>query len=294
MISPSSSRCPLCSATASHLRSVGRFPLLRCPRCQLEYLSPQPDDAELAAIYGRAYYDAWGIDAAEEAVRQLKMDTFRARWRLVSGRLPGGAAVLDVGCATGYFMEVVREAGGSPYGVELSEFGADTCRKKFGPDFVYQGELENARFDGMPPEGFDAIFMSDLLEHVRDPLRTLKSARQFLRKEGLLVITAPDTASLSHAVMRGRWPHYKVEHLFHFNSKNLEQMLGHAGFNRLASHSVVKTLSARYLINQYHRFGRLPWLAQVAGALLPTAALDRLVCVRTGEMTLVAIPKTDL
>lgn len=294
MISPPYSVCPLCGATASHLRSVGRFPLRRCPACRLEYLSPQPDDAELAAIYGRAYYDAWGIDEAEEAVRRLKMETFRARWRLVSGRLPAGAAVLDVGCATGYFMEVVREAGGSPYGVELSEFGADACRKKFGADFVYQGELETARFGRMPPEGFGAIFMSDLLEHVRDPLRTLNAARRLLRKEGLLVITAPDTASLSHAVMRGRWPHYKVEHLFYFNSKNLAQMLGNAGFNRLACHSVVKTLSARYLINQYHRFGGLPCLAQVAGALLPTAALDRLLFMKTGEMTLVAKPKTDL
>lgn len=280
--------CPLCAATAAYRQEVGSFPLLRCGSCNLEFLRPQPDDDVLNRIYGRDYYDAWGVAEAESAVRDLKMATFRTRWQAISRLLPDKPRVLDVGCAMGYFMEVVEETGGQPYGVEISERGVECCRRKFGKDSVHQGELETADFPDMQEQRFDAIFMSDLLEHVRDPSSTLRQARQRLTATGLLVVTAPNTSSSSRKIMGKRWPHYKPEHLYYFNEKNLRQLFQQSGFAAVRFQTVKKSLSARYLINQYLRFGKHPERMQAVTKLLPAGMLDISFSIPTGEITAIA------
>jgi len=291
---PLGARCPICAGTPRPIGMVGPHPLLRCPGCRLEVLDPQPTDAALATIYGKAYYDAWETGTTAAAVRALKMETFRHRWRAVAGRLPPAPAVLDVGCATGYFMEVVREAGGRPFGVELSAWAAERCRAAFGREAVFRGELDEATFDAMPPDGFDAIFMSDLVEHVRRPARTLLAARRLLRRSGLLVITTPDTGAFSHRVLLQRWPHYKPEHLYYFNAQNLSVLLEQTGFAVVRREVVQKTLSLRYVINHARRFGRWARLARGLGTVLPTAVLDRRFRTRTGELMVVARPGLEL
>jgi ADP-heptose:LPS heptosyltransferase/2-polyprenyl-3-methyl-5-hydroxy-6-metoxy-1,4-benzoquinol methylase len=225
----------------------------RCKSCGLQRIHPQPSDATLASIYGQHYYDAWGMDRDEEAVREIKLTSFRGLLRAVP-RLPEGAAALDCGAATGFLMEVAEEMGLRPCGIELSEFGAAQIRKRFGDERVYQGPFEEAHFEALGEEPFDVAFMFDFIEHVRDPGAVLHKAHGLLKSGGRLLICTPNAASPSSRLMRSYWPHVKVEHLFYFSASNLRLMLERAGFSVDSVRPARKALSLQYLSDQFETY----------------------------------------
>ena len=89
----------------------------RCKTCGLERIDPQPSDETLGTIYGKHYYNAWGLHEDEAAVRKQKKATFGFVLDAI-GPLPPRAKVLDLGAATGFLMEVVKERGLEPCGIE--------------------------------------------------------------------------------------------------------------------------------------------------------------------------------
>ncbi|HEX8111327.1 MAG TPA: class I SAM-dependent methyltransferase [Kofleriaceae bacterium] len=223
---------------------------VRCRGCGLERISPQPTDETLARIYGAHYYDAWGLHDNEDTVARLKKRTFQ----YVLGKLPRPAPparLLDCGAATGFLLEVAREVGHDPYGLELSEFGASAIAGKFGADHVFCGELPHAKFAGVEPGGFQVVTMCDYIEHVRDPRQTLALARRWLAPGGALAITTPDAGSPSRRLLGTGWTHYKIEHLYYFNKRNLERLLQEVGFTRVRFYPLWKSLTLDYIGHQF-------------------------------------------
>ena len=262
---------------------------VRCHGCGLERISPQPSDATLAKIYGAHYYDAWGLHDNEATVANLKRGTFK----FVLGKLPApqpGDKLLDCGAATGFLLEVARDLGYQPYGLELSEFGAQAIATKFGADRVFCGELADARFADAGAGDFAVITMCDYIEHVRDPRRTLELARKLLRPGGVLAITTPDAGSPSRRVLGTGWTHYKVEHLFYFNQQNLRRLLTDVGFAAVDFHTLWKSLTLDYIGHQFEVYPH-PALTKVARAVTrftPAAVRAFPLPFSTGELLAVA------
>jgi len=247
--------CPACGSEQKPRFEREGWHFERCPKCGLERIEPQPDDAALSKIYGQAYYDAWGMDLNEAIARRVKMATFRALLKPLR-QLPPASVVFDCGAATGYLLEAAKEMGFVPAGNEFSEFGANKLAEKFGAERVFQGsfmELDTSRLNAL---GARAVTMCDFLEHVRDPAACLKRAADMLPQGGLLCITTPDTATLSHALMGASWLHYKPEHLFYFNPGNLRLLLDGAGFEVLHLGRCWKRMSLAYVAAQMRAYPR--------------------------------------
>jgi len=224
----------------------------RCTDCDLEAMTPPPSDETLAGIYGAHYYDSWGLQDDESVVRDLKKRTFRG----VLERLapPHVGRLLDCGAATGFLLEVAAELGYTPYGLELSEFGANEIASKFGADHVFRGELEDVRFPDAGPGEFAVITMCDYIEHVRDPRHVLSLARTLLAPGGQLAITTPDAGSVSHRVLGAGWTHYKIEHLHYFNRTNMRRLLDEVGFASVEFHPLRKSLTVDYIGHQLEQY----------------------------------------
>jgi SAM-dependent methyltransferase len=196
------STCPICGPGQLGPGSLGDFEtikghrLQRCPRCDLQLLDPQPDDPAFASIYTKEYYNAWGLHDDESSTRALKLATFDRLLGPVRARFPGSPRLLDCGAATGYLMEKAQELGMQPYGVELSEFGAEQISRRFGPGRVFWGAFDQASFEGINHEFFDIITLIDFIEHVRDPMGALVKAFNLMKLGGRLVILTPDAGSL--------------------------------------------------------------------------------------------------
>lgn len=115
-------------------------------------------------------------------------------------------SVLDVGCATGYLARALVERGCTVTGVEYDPEAAALARPSLAELVVADlNEVELA--DQLPGKTFDSIVFGDVLEHLADPDRVLRSATKLLAPGGSVVISVPNVThgSLRLALLQGRW-----------------------------------------------------------------------------------------
>lgn len=278
--------CPLCgNADIKKKYTDAQIPVWQCD-CGAVFLSPFPSTEKLKQMYGQDYYNSWGLSSNNEAEpREMKKATFISRMRRISKFLKKGK-VLDVGCATGYFLEVASDAGWDVYGVEVSEFSSRLARNKFGYK-IFNGTLEQARF---ADNTFDLITLSDLLEHIRDLDTFLGEVIRILKPNGLLMIVTPNVASLSRLLMGARWSHYKEEHLYYFSPATVKKLLEKNGLSTLLVKPSYKYLNPAYVINQFRIYHHpvLSPLINGMGRLMPSRLKQVNFPVFCGEMMVLA------
>jgi 2-polyprenyl-3-methyl-5-hydroxy-6-metoxy-1,4-benzoquinol methylase len=137
--------------------------------------------------------------------------------------------VLDVGTSTGYLAEVLAEHGCSVTGIELNPEAALQAEKCC--DRVIVGDVESLDLGAeLGDESFDVIVFGDVLQHLKNPLLTLKHA------EGCMVASIPNVAhgSVRLALMQGEF-RYRPQglldnsHLKFFTRESVEQLFEDAG-----------------------------------------------------------------
>lgn len=274
--------CLVCGGEAGEDFEAGGVALRRCARCDFQWRRDPPDDAELEALYGTGYLERWGIDGPETLaqVRAMKEASYR---RFLSEVLPhrSSGRLLDLGCALGFSVGVARELGFEAYGLDRNVSAVETARREFG-DRVHAGALDEGAFAGLR---FDVVTLIDVLEHMADPVASLKTLRERLSEGGVLAAVLPDTASRVRRILGRRWPHYAPEHLWYWSSANLPVFLEAQGFRVLALRTGLrKSFTARYLDRYSRHLGRrpLPGLGALGGLRLRLP---------TGEMLVVARPQ---
>jgi SAM-dependent methyltransferase len=228
--------CPVCGNHEASVTMVLRsqsapteatFPLARCASCGLLRLHPQPDAATLAAAYGSGYAPHTRPGLSGKAKGWLERRSVRALQRYFAAP----CRVLDVGCATGDLLLAIREAGNAHVvGVEVGEAAARIARQR-GLD-VREAELEAVAF---PDDMFDTVILSHTLEHVPDPLLTLREVRRILRPGGALILWLPNVESTEARVLGQRWIGYDPpRHLTTFGVSTLTAALETAGLRVIA------------------------------------------------------------
>lgn len=233
--------------------------LVRCMECGLIFVSPRPSLADLAVQYEAEYFQCdapvFGGYENYEGDRENILRTFRRRLpRVLSGVQAREPRLLDVGCATGMFLEVARETGARVEGVDLSGFAVEKARQK--GFTVRHGQLAEA---GFADASFDVLTMWDIIEHVTDPLGVLRECHRVLADSGTLVISTPDAGSWLAWLLGGRWLGYRSldEHLYFFSRASISRMLEAAGFEVTDAFSVGKYLSLSRLITRLRYYTRI-------------------------------------
>jgi SAM-dependent methyltransferase len=171
--------------------------------------------------------------------------------------------LLDVGCASGLFLQEAKQVGWNIAGIEPNEALCAQARKNLGEDAEVQcTTLEMARLES----GFDAITLWDVLEHVPDPQTFLQHCRSLLRSKGYLFLNVPDLDSWPARILGTRWPLLLPEHLNYFNRESLCFCAEKAGLRPVQFGRRRAWFSARYLgyrLSQ-HSVPGAGWLGKIA------------------------------
>lgn len=182
MVNRACVECHVCSGWEhdSYLEARG-YRIVRCRNCGLWFVNPQPTEEELRQFYA-TYDDGEQWRKLEENFNRSIRDAILQRKRR--------GAVLDVGCGSGNFLSCMKEKGFSVFGIEPSGSGSEYARTAHGVD-IFRGMIEDylATSSG---ERFDVITLLNVLEHLRNPARTLLQLRQMLTADGILTIVVPD------------------------------------------------------------------------------------------------------
>ncbi len=181
----------------------GKFTLVECRSCSFLFLSPRPDPTELPSYYPDDYL-SFRPSLREERSRLRRLERLiglRRRAQAVIRNKSTGH-LLDVGCGTGDFLEVMQlYPGWTVQGLEPHAAAAARARKEYGVP-VEAVSLDQAAF---PDETFDAVTLWDVLEHVPDPRAALRKIYRMLRPDGIVVIGVPDRDSIDAKLFGPTW-----------------------------------------------------------------------------------------
>jgi SAM-dependent methyltransferase len=260
--------CNLCGGSDAEAIDDA-LPLVRCRRCGLAYLDPQPDDGALAQVYGEDYYtrpiDPGGPSYIEN--REGLERFFESRLRRIE-RFVRPGRLLEVGAGLGYYLNVAVRRGWSAVGFETSEFAARYAQENFGLD-VRQQALDATAFGDA---SFDAVVMRDLVEHVREPRALLLEAGRILRDGGLLALSMPNFGSVGARLGGRHWRHLRPEqHLYHFTPETIGRLLSECGFRVVEETSRYDSPAAREVyaaLDDPAQRRQLAWHAAVRGDIV--------------------------
>jgi len=203
-------------ASTDRYDAYGR--IVRCNRCGLVYTNPRPRAETITEGYRKAVDPDYAREDSSRSINaHLSLHTLKRYAH--SGRL------LDVGCATGYFLNAAR-LDFETQGIELSEWAAKYAQERLRLDVVNAG-LDDAPFAA---GHFDVVALNDVIEHFTDPKAALVRIHALLRPGGLLYLVTPDIDSLSARLMRGRWWGLRPAHVYYFSRKTLSALLRETGF----------------------------------------------------------------
>lgn len=189
---PTSVQCQICSGSETRriqntfVRfSSAEIDLVKCARCGLVYLNPQPDENQIGRLYSDEYFIKW---YSSEKKREFSKKFFLRLFRGNGLMTKGGGNLLEIGCGMGFFLEVAREWKWNVKGVEISPYASSHCRKMLGFD-VHNGTLETA---GYQSGYFDIITAFDVLEHLTDLPGFMSFVKKILKKDGRFVVIVPN------------------------------------------------------------------------------------------------------
>ena len=243
--------CPVCGKKDRYQKiyEIDEGKQIAICACGLQAILPPPTREGIQKIYGEEYYDIYGMDHFQDAFN-LKLKTCKRLINEVNRLIlsSGNPYHLDIGCAFGYMIEVAKSAGYDSQGIEISP-AADVA-VKLGYK-VEKSTLEDAAF---PEETFNLITAVDVLEHIPEPRKWLQECKRILKKGGVLLLVTPDCSSLTARVLRDRWPHYKVEHLYYYSPRTLKRLLISIGFDEVKTKTGIRYLTLNYIINHYRKF----------------------------------------
>ncbi len=139
--------------------------------------------------------------------------------------------LLEIGCGAGGFLDAAQAAGWRATGIELAGEVARWARQERGLD-VHTGTVESVALpEERARDGFDAIVMLDVIEHVVDPLSLLRTAWERLRPAGALLVMTPNARGLGARCLGPRWEACDpVDHVWLFHPRNLARLCSRAGF----------------------------------------------------------------
>ena len=144
-----------------------------------------------------------------------------------------GLKMMEIGCGTGEILNLLKNWG-DVCGVDYSPEAVAVCRKR-GFKNLYCQDFNDLDVSGMQ-ESFDLVLALDVLEHIRDDVRTMKKVRSILKPGGLFFVAVPAYKFL--------WSTHDeaLHHLRRYHSLEINQKLKDSGFKILKSTHFVATL----------------------------------------------------
>jgi SAM-dependent methyltransferase len=224
-------------------KGVWRFARCTNQKCGLVWIQPHPRVDQIIKFYATYYTHGQDEDPAKPhadpqkgkkwarkaltAALFWRAHALRSDLRYLEQQTPG--KLLEVGCGDGYFLADAARHGWDVYGNDFDEVAIARARAN-GLDQVQVGDLTQANY---PADAFDAVVMSNVLEHLPNPIETLQECRRVLKPGGRLISITPNSDSLGRKLFGVDWRGWEPpRHLFIYNNSSSKVLARRTGFTR--------------------------------------------------------------
>ncbi|MCI5137043.1 MAG: class I SAM-dependent methyltransferase [Candidatus Electrothrix sp. AR1] len=213
---------------------LGAFTVVKCCSCGLMRTNPRPTPDSIGFYYPDDYGPYIGTQIRQKAATPSKsgikklLKLFKHIFKFNTSHLPPlkPGRLLEIGCASGSFLHQMANQGWQVQGIEFSEKAARAAAQQ--GYSVYTGSLESAP---PPNESFDLIVGWMVLEHLHDPIGSLKKLREWANQDAWLVFSVPNAGSLEFSLFKNKWYALQLPtHLYHFTPATIEKVLSAGGW----------------------------------------------------------------
>ena len=228
--------CPVCGTSnvtpiAQRDDKTGEpLNVVQCAGCGLGRIDPMPSIESLQQWYKERYredYKAATAPRLTHVLRAGRLALQRWNWLTRQQGFVSPSRSLDIGASSGEFVYLLKSRAIAAQGLEPHHGYSAHAREHLGLD-IMTGTLHE-RLDEFPRGCFDLISLFHVLEHLPDPVQSLKRIREHLSDQGRVYLEVPDMAAMcspANAFFRA--------HTLYFTAQSLMQTAQAAGFKVLA------------------------------------------------------------
>jgi 2-polyprenyl-3-methyl-5-hydroxy-6-metoxy-1,4-benzoquinol methylase len=234
--------CPICETTDVKIKfKMARYSILYCLTCGIEFNANFPPKNSVKDSFSKEYYMELQKEAFLNQMENHMLDPsmcFYQKGLQQVAKIVKGRKLLDVGAGIGVFMKTASDAGWDVEGVEISPYGSEFIKQRYGFNVYAENLIELNLRDN----SYDVITFWDSIEHMELPKRQLIKAYQLLKNGGLLLLASDNYKSLmaylGRFIYRSSFGNitYPLERFFipynktYFNHDNLSKMLKNIGY----------------------------------------------------------------
>ncbi|MCP5047180.1 MAG: class I SAM-dependent methyltransferase [bacterium] len=222
--------------TDSHYGSLWTF--FCCNQCKFVFSNPYLPEKHIIEFYSQLEDNEYSSEA------EGRSKNFKTLFKRLK-KLNPGPSLLDIGAASGIFLDLANHEGYQTAGVEPSTPLANEAKEKYGIQ-LFNGTIENYH----PNQKFSVITMLDIIEHLVEPDTFMTAVDSLLEDDGYLIIVTPDIHSLAARIMGRRWWHYRIAHINFFNLPALQYLLKKHHYNIVLKKKYVWNFTLFYLITR--------------------------------------------
>jgi 2-polyprenyl-3-methyl-5-hydroxy-6-metoxy-1,4-benzoquinol methylase len=197
--------CNACGADSFRvLSTVGEWKIGKCTGCGLVYLNPAPffePNTEFSAMSKGFQYTRYMHEQISERIFAYETAQLREQVEEIerlTGKTMPAIRYLEVGCGSGASVRAATDLGWKATGIDIDPELIDTGVGQHGADLRCTPLLQA----GFNDESFDFIRLRDVIEHLPDPLESLRKIRCLLRPGGVALIVAPNEGALVNRLRR--------------------------------------------------------------------------------------------
>jgi len=258
--------CPVCGSEIFDPFISGKdffltgesFQIVKCRNCGFRFTNPRPEAGELGKYYESSEYishsdNRQGLFAA--AYQQVRKYTLGQKYALIK-KFHSNGEILDIGCATGQFLNFLSKHGWKTTGIEPDEKTRERAISEFGLQVFPEEQLYVLR-----KSSFDVITMWHVLEHVSGLNDRLDQIRNLLKPDGTFIVAVPNSNSYDAKKYGIYWAGYDLpRHLYHFTKEDIKTLMEKYGFE------IVKMYPMRFdafyvsLLSEKYKTGKMRWL----------------------------------
>ena len=257
------------------------FSYARCEGCGLLYAPTFFNDSQLEKLYGQMPPNM--AEVPLEALRRTQRGYFEAL--KTCSNLEGG--FIEVGPDIGLFTEnCVREGRYDEYWLFEPNRDVLPALSK-----IVEGRKSHIihdmfGFSHVPDYSASAAVMIHVLDHLLDPVATLRELRQKLKPGAKLLLVTHDESSLLRRIIGWRWPAFCLQHPQIYNPKSMRTLLETAGYEVLQVRKTVNFFQIDFLLKH------LLWAFGIKAKSVPSFGQFTLG-LKLGNMLTIATPKRE-
>jgi hypothetical protein len=218
------------------------FSYRRCSNCELLYCPTFFTDNQLKKLYAEM-----PANMDEVPLPSLKKTQY-GYFKHLKEHTKLNGEMLEIGPDIGLFTKnCVTEGNFSKFWLFEPNKMVKKTLEKLVEGIPSHVEHDMFNFNGVPDKALSTVVMIHVLDHLLDPIHTLKTIKSKLKENSQILVVTHDESSILRKIFGWRWPAFCLQHPQIYNKCTTKKLFESAGFEIITQKKTVNYFKVSFL-----------------------------------------------